>query len=221
MTMGKTVRPCRSVPRSQPAQVVLDDGANAEPHQLAVVHRAFARRRRAGPCRHQAGAPADSTDRRCRPAAAAPGQQVGQRCGSIVQCVDRRADGVTVVRQPGDQLLELIDSAGELGAILGQGADNGVEVVDQLLDGVVVVGQRIRERRRLGEQRVEGAALALKDLDQRVGQRVDIVRIQALDNRFESAEQQIEIQRRLGAVERNLAACGQALVEPGPSTSSR
>ena len=64
----------------------------------------------------------------------------------------------------------------------------------------------VGERRRLGEQRFDVAVLALKDLDQRVGQRVDVLRIKALDNRFESAEEQVEVQRRLGAVQRNLAA---------------
>jgi hypothetical protein len=36
--------------------------------------------------------------------------------------------------------------------------------------------------------------LALQDLDQRRSQCVHVIRIQALDNRFQTAEQQIEIQ---------------------------
>ena len=96
------------------------------------------------------------------------------------------------------------------------------QIVDQLLDDLVVVGQRVRERRRLREQRFQRAALALQDLDQRAGQRVDILRIQALDNGFQPAEQQVEVQRGRGAVHRDLRAraAGSSSIR-GASTSSR
>ena len=61
----------------------------------------------------------------------------------------------------------------------------------------------VGERRRLGEQRLQVAVLALQNLDQRIGQRVDRLRVEALHNGFEAAQQQVEIQRRLGAVGRD------------------
>ena len=101
---------------------------------------------------------------------------------------------------------KLVDGAGELVAVFGQGGDDGVEVVDQLLDHVVVVGQRVGERRCLRQQRIQGVALALEDLHQRRGQRVDVLRVEAPDDGFEAAEQQVEIQRRGGVVDRDLRA---------------
>ena len=76
---------------------------------------------------------------------------------------------------------------------------------------LVVVGQRVRERRRLGEQRFEGSALALQDLHQRCGERVDVLRIEALDNGFQAAEQQVEVQRGRRAVDGYLRAGRQDL----------
>ena len=110
---------------------------------------------------------------------------------------------------------ESVDRAGELVAVFGQRADHGVEVVDQLLHGLVVVGQRVGERRRLRQQRLQGSALALEDLHQRRGQRVDVLRIQALDDGFQPAEQQVEVQRRRGPVDRDLRPRGSSLRRSG------
>ena len=73
----------------------------------------------------------------------------------------------------------------------------------------------------LREQRVQRAALALQDLDQRRGQRVDILRVQALDDGFEPAEQQVEVERGRRAVHRICAPGGRIFVDPELSTSSR
>ena len=81
----------------------------------------------------------------------------------------------------------------------------------KLLDDLVVVGERVRERRRLREQRLQRSALPLQDLDQRRRERVDVLRIQALDNGFQAAEQQVEIQRGRRPVHRYLCADRQDL----------
>ena len=57
--------------------------------------------------------------------------------------------------------------------------------------------------------------LALQDLDQRRGERVDVLRVQALDNGFQSAEQQVEVQRGRRAVHGYLRAGRQDLRRSG------
>src|ERR1700754_126565 len=103
-----------------------------------------------------------------------------------------------------DQFLQSVDCAGEVVAVLRQGVEGGLEVLDQLLDDLVVVRERVRERRRLRAQRIQGSPLALQDLDQRGGKCVDVLWIQSLDNGSQPAEQQIEVQGRRRTILRNL-----------------
>ena len=121
---------------------------------------ASAAKRRSCPCPDRAAGPTGSAGPRCRPAAAAPWS--ADRSTEAVPLSSESIAApivVAVVGQSGDQLLQTIHRAGELVAVFGQRADHGVEVVDQLLHRLVVVGQRIRERRRLRQQRLQGAAL--------------------------------------------------------------
>ena len=82
--------------------------------------------------------------------------------------------------------------------------------------------KRVRKRRRLGQQRLQGSALALEDLNERCAERIDVLRVEALGNRFQPTEQQVEVERRRRAIDRDLGTRAAArLVDPGPSTSSR
>ena len=110
------------------------------------------------------------------------------------------------LRQLGRQPLEFVQGTGEPLALLAERRQDRVEVVDQLLQRSVVVGQRVRKRRCPGQQRLQPIALALEDLEQRVGEGIDVLRVQTPDHRFEAAEQQVEVERRLGAVRRDLCA---------------
>ncbi len=79
----------------------------------------------------------DGVVQRC-PAAA---EKISQRGGSVVERVDRGADGVAVLGQSLDQLIQPVDRAGELLTVLGQGVEHRAQIVDQLLDDLVAVGQ--------------------------------------------------------------------------------
>src|ERR1044072_8457756 len=96
---------------------------------------------------------------------------------------------------PGHQLLDLYDQRGQLVAAGVDRLERAVEVVDHLADDLVLVGDRGRERRGVGQQRLDRAALALKDLDDLVGQLVDVVRRQRAEQRLEAVEQLGEVQR--------------------------
>ena len=50
----------------------------------------------------------------------------------------------------------------------------------------------------------ERSALALENLNKRSAERIDVLRIQPLHNGFESTEQQIEVERRRGPIDRDL-----------------
>ena len=70
----------------------------------------------------------------------------------------------------------------------GERGRHGVEIVDQLLDDWLLSASPLENDAVLRQQRVQRPALALKDLQQSVGQCVDILRIQALDDRLETAQ---------------------------------
>ena len=110
------------------ADVVREQGAvGADARELAVdLGQPLDAWRRGGPCRCRAAARAGSAGRPCPPAAAAaPVEQVGERGGSVVQ--RRRSPSPIGSRSCGqsvDQLLESVDRAGELVAVLGQGVQH-------------------------------------------------------------------------------------------------
>src|SRR5271168_1812354 len=76
-------------------------------------------------------------------------EQTGDRGGPVVQRGDGGADGVAVVGQSVDQLLQTVNGLRELATLLVDGAHDDVEVVDQFLHGLAVVGYRVGKRRRL------------------------------------------------------------------------
>src|ERR1700677_1116632 len=190
----------------QSAQVVGEPGAvGTESPQFAVIVRQLLQRNvdEVLVLVQQRGQPIQLVDG-ARQRRAGSAEQIRDRGGSIVQGGDGGADGVAVLRQSADQPLEAVNSAGELGALLVDGAHHGVEVVDQLLHRLVVVGQRVGKRRRLRQQRLQGSALALENLNERCAERIDVLRIEALGNRFQSTEQQIDVERKCGPVDWNL-----------------
>ena len=63
--------------------------------------------------------------------------------------------------------------------------------------------------RGLVEDVVDGAALALEDRDDRLGDVVDLVGVQRAEQRPEAADQRVEVERGLGALDRDGAARGQ------------
>ncbi len=104
------------------------------------------------------------------------------------------------------QFGERVDRLGELVALVAQRPEHGVEVDDDLPDQLVAVGQRVRQRRGLGEERADRSALPLECRDQLAGQRVDLVGIQRPEQRPEPADQRVQIQRRRGAGQRDRVA---------------
>ena len=119
--------------------------------------------------------------------------------------------GSRSVGQAADQLLESVDRAGELVAVLGQRVQQCSRSsiscsMTWLLSANEFVNDDVLEN---SDSRVP--PLALQDLDQRRGERVHVLRIQALDNGFQAAEQQVEVQGGCRAVHRYLRAGRQDL----------
>ena len=147
---------------------------------------------------------------------ARPTEQVGQRRGAVVERRDRRRRWDRGPSdKPADQLLEPVDRAGELVAVLGQRVQQCSRSsiscsMTWLLSASEFVNDDVFEN---SDSRV--AALALQYLDQRRGERVDVLRIQALDNGFQSAEQQVEVQRGRRPVHGYLRAGRQDLRRSG------
>jgi hypothetical protein len=140
------------------------------------------------------------------------GQQIGDRAGCVADVGDRRGDRVGPVLQTGDQPLEVDQRVVELLLVLDGGLQHGVEVTDHLADGLITVGQRRRQRRGLVEDVVDGAALALEDGDDRLGDVVDLLWVECPEQRPEAADQGIEVECRFGAVDRDGAARGHPAV---------
>lgn len=68
---------------------------------------------------------------------------------------------------------------------------------------MVPVGQRCRQRGGLVEDVVDGGALPLEHGDDRGGDAVDLVWVQRLEEWAKPAEQSVEIQGRMGVLERD------------------
>ena len=79
---------------------------------------------------------------------------------------------------------------------VGHVVEHVVEVVDQVADHLVAVGQGLGDRGGVPEQALQRAAFALEHLDDLVGELVDVVRRQRLEQRLEAVEQHRQIQRR-------------------------
>ena len=101
-----------------------------------------------------------------------------------------------MVLQPGDQSLEVVDGLVELLPMFGRDVQHGVQVLDHLPDRLVTIGDLAGRLRGLVEDVVDGAALTLKDGDDGRRDGVDLVRIERTEQRLETTEQGVEIQRR-------------------------
>ena len=96
-------------------------------------------------------------------------EQVGGLRGERVDVGQRGADRLAVGGQPRDEPLELVDQVLKAGVAGVHGAEDGVEVGDGAADDLVAVGEGRGQRRGVGQQRVDVAALALQDLDDLAG----------------------------------------------------
>src|SRR3954471_8859478 len=85
-------------------------------------------------------------------------QQRRQVIGGRRQRRDGACDGVAILREPGDQLLQLIDAGVELRALLVDRGEHRVEVVDHVADELVTGSEVLAEGARGGEQVVDGTA---------------------------------------------------------------
>ena len=134
-------------------------------------------------------------------------------------CAVAVGERIGPVLQPADENLEFVDGLVELVPVLDRGVQHGVQVGDHLADRLVAFGQAIGELRGLVEDVVDGAALALEDGDDRRGDAVDLLRIQRPEQRLEATDQRVEVQRRLGACQRDESAWRQGAFSalPGPS----
>ena len=139
---------------------------------------------------------------------------------SLMSAVDVR-DRVGAVLQPGDQHLEVLHRLVELLLVLDRRVEHGVEVLDHLADRLVAVGQCRRERGGLVEDVVDGAALTLEDRDERRRDVVDLLRVQRPKQRPESADQRVQVQRRLGSLDREWCRREAAACRLSPRLSSR
>src|SRR6185312_7040738 len=92
----------------------------------------------------------------------------------------RACDGVSPLREPRHQLLELVDAGVELRALLVDGGEHGVQVVDDVGNDLIPIRQILAERPGAGQQVGQRAALALQQLDDRIADLVDLVAVQSL-----------------------------------------
>ena len=65
-----------------------------------------------------------------------------------------------------------------------------------LPDQLITVGQCVRQRRGLRQERVDRSALALQGGNQLSGQRIYLIRVQRPKQRPEAADQRVQVQRR-------------------------
>src|SRR4029453_3729292 len=72
-----------------------------------------------------------------------------------------------------------------------------------LADQLIAIGQRGCQLRGLGQKGIDRGPLILKYLDQLAAQRIDLVGIQRLEQWTESADERIEVQRRLRTLRRD------------------
>jgi hypothetical protein len=131
--------------------------------------------------------------------------------GELPDRHDRLADRLPVLGQAGDQRLQRADQLRELLVARVHRLEHRVQIVDHLADHLVAVGERVGQRRRAGEQALDGAALALQHLDDLERELVHLLRIESGEQRLEPVEQHGEVERRAGALDRDRAACRQHL----------
>ena len=81
------------------------------------------------------------------------------------------------------QLLKLVDARRELRTLLVDGAQHRVEVGDHVADELIALAQRRREGAGVGQHVGQRSALALQQLNDGAADRVDLVGVQALDQR--------------------------------------
>ena len=87
----------------------------------------------------------------------------------------------------------------------------GGEVVDHVADQLVAVGEAVGERGGVGQQLLDGAALALQHLHQVHAQLVDLLGVERLEQRLEPVEERGQVEGRRGPGHRD----GVAPLEPG------
>ena len=96
--------------------------------------------------------------------------------------------------EAGDQLLQLVDAGVELRALLVDGAQHRVQVGDHIADELIARGEGLGERAGAGQHARQRPALALQQLDDGVADLVDLVAVQALEHRAQTAEQRVQVQ---------------------------
>ena len=172
------------------ADVVVDEAAvGAEPHEFAVVVRRFLQRgvEQAFAVVQQRGQAAELVDR--------PGQRwraLAQKVGDSERCrcsetrwrrrSDRGPATVRVIRRCSRSM-----ASENWSPSLARVSTTVLRLSISCSIAWLLSAEIVGERRGLRQQRLQGAALALEDLQQRRGQRVDIVRIQSPDDRFQAA----------------------------------
>ena len=92
--------------------------------------------------------------------------------------------------------LEVVDGLVEFLAMSDRGVQHGVQVLDHLADRLVAFGNVRSQLRGLVEDVVDGAALTLKHGDDGRRDGVDLFRIQRPEQRLETTDQRVEVQRR-------------------------
>ena len=110
--------------------------------------------------------------------------------------------------KPVHEFGQRVDRFAELLALTAQRSQHGVEVDDHLPDQLIAVGQRVGQRRGLRQKRADRRALALERRDQLPAQGVDLSGSSARNNGRKPPISGVQIQRRLGAVERYRGARG-------------
>ena len=135
--------------------------------------------------------------------------------------VERAEDRVAVAVEAAHELPERRDQLVELLVAVGDVVEHLAEVVDEVADHLVAVGQGAGHRGGVGQQALERAALALEDLDDLVGQLVDVGGAERLEERLEPVEQHGEVERRRGARDRDRRARRPACSPSRPPGSGR
>ena len=195
-------------PNGDAAQVVVHEAAvGADPRELAVVLRRPLQRHVDQPLSlSSSGATRFSWSTVPARGGRALDSSSAMDAVPRTQRVDGGADRVAVVRQLGRQPLELVQRAREPLALLAQRAST-VSRWSTSCSSAVLLSANVFENDdvRLSSD-CNVSPWPWKICKQRVGERVDVLRVQPADHRLEAAEQQVEVERRLGAVRRNLCA---------------
>jgi hypothetical protein len=136
------------------------------------------------------------------PQRVAPLPQQGRDAGGqLAHAGDGVADGGAVLGESAHQALQCHQGGVELPRALPHHREDLVEAGDHLADHLVAVGERRGQPCGARQQAVDGAALTLEDRDDLAAQRIDVVRVEELEQRLEAVEQQGQVERRGGVVE--------------------